>query len=759
MNTPNSQPPPDLASPEDSSAHGVSVLRERIAWLEQQVVERREIENRLRSVLQELRVHQEELRIQNESLLEIQAALELSREKYRDLFEQAPVGYLSLDQQGVIREINLTGAEMLARSQQQLMNKPLVSYLISTHHLAFFQHLKQVFAGQNAQLELRIRLPAGQTFWAQLESRPLHETRNKIQFCRSALLNISQRMQAEQDLRLAYKIIENAMEGVLVTERGGRIIMVNPGFEHISGYRADEVVGRNPSILSSGRHEPEFYRAIWESLARNGHWQGQIWNRRKSGEVYPEWLNITAIRDEQGQVSHYVGIFSDISMLEENRQKLHYLAYYDSLTDLPNRHLFHDRLQQAVTLARRYHTLVGLMFLDLDRFKLINDVLGHGIGDLLLQQVAARLTDCVRESDTVTRMGGDEFTVLLPNIISMDDLLQTAERILGIFRQPFELEGRRYYISTSIGISHYPGDGEDAETLLKNADAAMYRAKEHGRNTYYVFHRELYQKDTERLELETALRQSQEGENFTLYYQPQVELASGKILALETLLRWDAPQQGPVAPTKFIPIAEETGLIVPIGYWSLRHACRQARAWQQQFVRDLRVAINLSPHQFLQPDMPEQIQAILRETDLSPESLELELTEKATMPNLDYSTRTLRQLRDMGVGIVMDDFGIGYSSLEQLRHLPINKLKIDESLVRDIITDPDDAAIVAAIIHMARSLRLTVVAEGVENPEQLAFLRENHCDAMQGKLFAMPGDRGEIQKILQAPPVFWPGET
>jgi diguanylate cyclase (GGDEF)-like protein/PAS domain S-box-containing protein len=538
--------------------------------------------------------------------------------------------------------------------------------------------------------------------------------------------------------KLADKIFENASEGVLITDQQGTIVNVNRSFSRMTGYSRKEAVGKTPSILNSGRQDSQFYRAMWQSLRQGGHWEGEIWNRRKNGEVYLEWLSISAVRNDNGEGSHYIAIFSDITHARENEKKLHHLAYYDPLTDLPNRVLFHDRMDQALARSEREGSLVALLFLDLDRFKGINDMLGHKAGDRLLMETANRLKHCMRSSDTVARLSGDEFTVIVSDLENWDGAARVAQKIIDALAIPYFLEGREVFITTSIGIGLYPSHGETAEALVKAADQAMYQAKEHGRNNYQFFRGGPNDSSIVLFALEHGLRRAIERDQLQVLYQPQVDLESGSITGTEALLRWNHPERGVISPVDFIPLAEETGLIIPIGEWVLRQACMQNMRWARHGFGPLRMAVNLSALQLKQPNFAEKVAEILDDTGMDPELLELELTETMVMQNAGEVLGILRQLKSLGIHISIDDFGTGYSSLAYLKRFPINTVKIDKSFIQGVTNDFDDAAISQAIIALAHSLKLRVVAEGVETTQQLGFLREHNCCDAQGFLFSRP---------------------
>ncbi len=554
-----------------------------------------------------------------------------------------------------------------------------------------------------------------------------------------AFIDISERVRAEAKLRQAASVFESTTEGVVITDPGCRIVAVNHSFSAITGYDEAEVLGRTPRLLKSGRHDESFYQAMWASIVQSGTWRGEIWNRRKNGELYPEWLTINAVRNEAGELANYVGVFTDISPLKQSEAKLEHLAHYDPLTDLPNRLLLGAHLDHAIRRAERDGTLLSLLFIDLDHFKTVNDGLGHPAGDRMLQEVAQRLVQCVRGEDTVARLGGDEFVITLESLEKSDMASVVADKILVALARPFDLDGHVVFVGASIGISTYPADGRDAASLLQNADAAMYQSKEDGRNTYRFYSAEMTRSARGRLVLEASLRHAIEQQEFVLHYQPQVDVASGEIVGVEALVRWDHPISGMIAPSRFIPLAEETGLIVPLGEWVLFTACTQAVAWLEEVdMPPLSVAVNLSPRQFRQTNLAGHVRAVLDATGLPPNLLELEITESAVMENAEQAIATLQALKSLGIQISIDDFGTGYSSLAYLKRYPIDKLKIDQSFMRDIPQDRSDMEIAATIIAMSRNLHLKVLAEGVESEAQLAFLQIHGCDTYQGYLCSRP---------------------
>jgi len=595
------------------------------------------------------------------------------------------------------------------------------------------QHLRRQ---EHLTLEGRHRTRHGRVFPVELSVELIRQEGSE--YVVSIARDITRRKQAEAELRLAASVFRDSHEAIMITTTAGRILKVNQAFTEITGYTEAEAVGQTPALLRSDRHDADFYESLWNALDHNGQWQGEIWNRRRNGELFPAWENISAVRDEAGRRIRYVSIFSDLTERHLSEQRIYRLAHYDVLTGLPNRALFQERLEQGLIHHRRRRAALALLFLDLDRFKRVNDSLGHAAGDRLLQIVAGRLAECVRESDTVARLGGDEFTIILDSIGAPEDATRVARKILAALAEPALVAGHELFVTSSIGIALFPRDAEDTQTLLRHADAAMYLAKERGRDNWQAFSPDINVAAAERMALESGLRRALEAGEFILEYQPQAELGAGRVVAVEALVRWSSPKRGIVAPAEFIPVAEETGLIVEIGAWVLETACRQLHEWKTAGLDPVQMAVNVSGRQFLDPRLPEMVARALAHHAVPPGCLELEITESCVMADARESIERLRQLKAMGLHVTIDDFGVAYSSLNHLKRLPIDKLKIDRSFVRDLPEDADDAAIAATIIAMGRSLDLTVVAEGVENEEQLAFLRAQGCDQIQGHYFCPP---------------------
>jgi len=558
-----------------------------------------------------------------------------------------------------------------------------------------------------------------------------------------------ERMRTEAALHLYASVFENSGEGILITDRNNRIVAVNRALTQHTGFTLDELQGQDPRIMASGYTPRETYQALWAGLLERDFWQGELWDRRKDGGAYPKWTAISVIRNPAGDITHYIASFTDISERKAAEQRIEYLAHHDPLTGLHNRHSLENRLAQSLLDARRDNNRLAVMFIDLDRFKVINDTLGHHVGDRLLVEVAARLRTCVRESDIVARLGGDEFVVVLSRMDAGMDAALVAGKILRTLNQDYFIDDAIQHSGASIGIAVYPGDGDDQESLMKHADTAMYHAKEEGRNNFQFFTASMNAAASERMNLERDLRHALAENQLELYYQPQVRGADEGLCGMEALVRWNHPGRGLIPPNKFIPIAEECGLIEAIGSWVLEEACRQIEVWRSAGHSGLRMAVNLSAHQLRSPSLAEQVEAAIERYNLVAGELELEVTESAAMSDPQRAIGTLQALRSLGVELAIDDFGTGYSSLAYLKMLPIQTLKLDRAFVRDIEVDANDAAISAATLALAHSLGLKVVAEGVETAAQRDFLVAHGCDILQGYLYGRPEPARDWEK-------FWP---
>lgn len=562
-------------------------------------------------------------------------------------------------------------------------------------------------------------------------------------FARANLVQQPLRENRER-LRQAAAVFDCTREGVLVTDAKGLIVHVNRAFIEITGYQCEDVMGHQPSLFKSGRHSASFYRAMFQTLERDGEWSGEIWNRRKSGEIYPQWQTIRVIRDDQGQISHYVAVFSDISAIKHSEHELAHLAHHDPLTDLPNRLLFTDRAEQALASAQAHKRGCALLLLDLDHFKIINDSLGHNVGDQLLKTVGERLQSLFGPGVTLARLGGDEFAVLAESCPQLVQAAALAQRILDAMKEPFIFDGHQLFISASIGISLFPGDALSAEQLLRNADSALFKAKSAGRESYALYTEELTAHAQHRVEMAGELRRALEQQELRVYYQPVHELQNSRLIGVEALVRWQHPERGLVPPGEFIPIAERTGLIADIDAWVMDQACRQMCQWLADGAPLTFLAVNVSSRLFARRELYDQVAKVLHDTGLDPAFLELEVTESAVMEDPEVALEQMHRLRELGLHLAIDDFGTGYSSLLRLKRLPVQKLKIDQGFVAGLPWDEDDAAIVRVVIALAQSMGMQVHAEGIEQVDQARFLLEQQCDLGQGYWFGRPMPASEL---------------
>ncbi|HEY0846938.1 MAG TPA: PAS domain S-box protein [Noviherbaspirillum sp.] len=681
-----------------------------------------------------------------------QTALEKYAEEIHDLYDNAPCGYHSVNRDDVFVRINKTSLDWLGYERDELVGrKTFADILTPESRKTYLEHRARLRdCGALRDLELDIVRKDGSAMPALLNASASIDAGGQCQVCRATVLDITALSEANRKLRQAATVFEHTSDAIIITDNTGRILAVNKAFTDITGYRPEEVIGKNPRILKSERQDLAFYQSLWESLERDGNWRGELWDRKKSGEEFPVWQNITAVRDVSGNVTEYISVFSDISSIKDTEQRLLELAYHDALTGLPNRLLFNDRLGHAIAHAKRNDTRVALLLLDLDRFKLINDTLGHAAGDRLLQVVADRLNQSVRAEDTIARLGGDEFAVVVGHLDSTGDAALLAEKIVKTIAEPIEIEGQPLATSTSIGIAIYPDDADDRDNLAKMADIAMYGAKNKGRNSFMFYTPAMTARATELLQIDHGLRNAILQNELELYYQPQVHLDTGRIVGVEVLVRWNHPEHGLQGPDRFIPVAEETHLIEALGEWVIDHVCHQIEHWSAEGIPPIRVAINLSPRQLKRPQFVEQIRARIHACKASEGyGIDLEVTESAlqTAPEI---IQALRELKSLGFRIAIDDFGTGFSSLNSLKQLPIDILKIDRAFVRGIPGDDDDRAITSAIIAMGHSLGLSIVAEGIETQEQLDFLRSQHCDDAQGFLLYTPVPAEECSRFLSA---------
>ncbi|WP_061242670.1 EAL domain-containing protein [Ectopseudomonas composti] len=667
-----------------------------------------------------------------------QQQLQISEEKFAKAFHASPDGLLITRlRDGMLVEANEGFSHITGYSLDEIGKHSTLSLGIWADPQDRERLVRQIREqGSVRDMIAPVRNKSGQLRLCELSAQPLPIGGDECLL--TIARDITDRQQMQEELLQAATVFESTAEGVLITDLEQRITAVNRAFTQITGYSEAEALGQRPTLLSSGQHDNAFYAAMWHSLAANGHWQGEIWNRRKNGELYPEWLTISAVRNSDNQITHFVGVFADISSLKHAQARLDHQAHHDPLTGLPNRLLFETRLRSALDGSRADDQLGAVLFLDLDRFKQINDSLGHPVGDQLLKAIAARLKLQLRDIDTVARLGGDEFIILLPGLAQPQDAEQVAQKLLECFRAPFQLDDHEFFISASIGISLYPKDGLDVATLVKNADAAMYQSKAKGRNRSELYTRALTFEVNERMAMEQELRRALERNELHLHYQPKFCLRSQSLVGAEALVRWPHPVFGEIPPDRFIPVAEESGLILPLGDWVLEEACRQLQQWQESGHNFGTLSVNLAGAQLHQPSLLPRISELLQRYDLAPELLQLEITENFIMNQAGEALDLLHRLKQLGVQLAIDDFGTGYSSLSYLKRLPLDVLKIDQSFIRGLPDDPHDLAITRAIIALGNSMQLTVIAEGVETKAQELCLAAEGCLQIQGYVVSRP---------------------
>ncbi|UWF49562.1 EAL domain-containing protein [Pseudomonas sp. N3-W] len=624
----------------------------------------------------------------------------------------------------------------MSATYRDALRAALLYLVLSVVWLQFSGYLLNSFFDSSDEL-LRWQLINGYA-WVVLSAGLIFLARARLFRCLGIGARLRERNEDRERLRQAAAVFDCTREGVLVTNSKGLIVHVNRAFMAITGYQSEEVLGQQPSLFKSGHHPPGFYQAMFATLDSTGEWSGEIWNRRKSGEIYPQWQTIRLIHDDQGQLSHYVAVFSDISAIKDSEHELTHLAHHDPLTDLPNRLLFTDRVEQALASAQIHKRGCALLMIDLDHFKMINDSLGHNVGDQMLKAVAERLQGMFGPGITLARLGGDEFAVLAESCPQLVQAAALAQRIIDGLKEPFLINGHQLFINASIGISLFPGDALSAEQLLRNADSALFKAKSAGRDDYALYTEELTAHAQQRVEIAFELRRALEQHELRVYYQPVHDMKTSRLIGVEALVRWEHPQRGLVSPAEFIPIAERTGLISDIDNWVMQQACEQMCRWQRAGVELSFIAVNVSSRLFARRELYQRVAQVLRETGLDPAYLELEVTESAVMEDPEVALEQMHRLRELGVRLAIDDFGTGYSSLLRLKRLPVQKLKIDQGFVAGLPCDEDDGAIVRVIIALAQSMGMQVHAEGIEQREQAAFLLEHDCDLGQGYWFGRP---------------------
>ncbi|MFP3515673.1 EAL domain-containing protein [Pseudomonas sp. SIMBA_077] len=638
----------------------------------------------------------------------------------------------------------------MSASSRKALRAALLYGLLSVVWLQITDHVLSRFSDDSAQLA-HWQLINGYV-WVFVSAALIFVARARLLNILGGGASLKRQRQDRERLRQAAAVFDCTREGVLVTDRNGLIVHVNRALVEITGYTVEEVMGRRPNMFKSGHHDLEFYQSVFKSLQDTGNWQGEIWNRRKNGEIYPQWQTVRAIADDKGRLTHYVAVFTDISAIKKSQTELARLAHQDPLTDLPNRLLFTDRAERAVASAQRHKTGCALLMIDLDHFKIINDSLGHNVGDLLLKAVAERLQGIFGKGYSVARLGGDEFAVLIESCSRASQAEGLAQKVLEAMKGAFEINQHQLFVSASVGISVFPGDAQNAEQLLRNADSALFKAKSSGREGYALYTEELTVHALNRIEVASDLRRALEQQELRVYYQPVHDLKTSRLIGVEALVRWQHPSRGLVPPGEFIPIAERTGLIAEIDAWVLEQSCRQMCQWQAAGVNLSFVAVNISSRLFARPELYTLVSTVLTDTGLDPALLELEVTESAVMEDSQSALEQMDRLRALGLRLAIDDFGTGFSSLLRLKQLPVQKLKIDQGFVAGLPEDNDDVAIVRAVIALSQSMGLQVHAEGIEHVEQAQFLLDFKCDLGQGYWFGRPGPASELD-WLRAPAI------
>jgi len=652
-----------------------------------------------------------------------------------------PNGTIHKVNEAMCTTLGYTREELEGTTIQQLHSPEVYQHL--SRHRAEFADFQRAFLGQFTFIS-----KSGEE--VPVEGAGGEFVSEGVTYIIGSFRDLRERRRRESELQLSQNLFRSSLEGIVITDKEGAIEKVNPAFTDITGYTSAEVIGQNPRILKSEYHNPEFYKEMWDSLLTKGTWEGEIWNRKKNGEAYPEWLSITTLYNDDGTIRNFISLFHDISEKKFQEEKLQRLAYHDALTGLPNRQLFMDRIHVALSSASRKKGHIAVLFLDIDDFKYVNDTYGHPEGDQLLLQVKQKVEDVCRDEDTFARYGGDEFVFLLNGVQDDKAVTTIVLRILKLFREPFLIADQENYVSVSIGIAMYPEDGVDEVSLLKNADLALYNAKNLGKNTFAFYKESLNEELVRRNYIESELRRAIRDECLQLYYQPKVDLMTGEIVSLEALLRWQLEDGTWISPGEFIPIAEQTDLIFPIGDWVFSEAMRFLVQLRQLGHRNVSMGVNVSPKQFLTRDFVEAMGRIVGELDISPESVVLEITEYVLMQNIEYTVQVLTSLKEQGFKLSIDDFGTGYSSLSYLKEFPISEIKIDRSFIKDLPDSPHASAITRSLLAVSRTLGYTVVAEGVEYERHADFLRDHKCPVAQGFLFSKALPREELLELLKS---------
>ncbi|WP_293268195.1 EAL domain-containing protein [Neptunomonas sp.] len=675
-----------------------------------------------------------------------------SERLYSATFEQAAVGIARVSTEGQWLDVNQKLCEIVGYPHEELLTKTFQSITYKDDLDSDVMLVKETLAGarDTYTMDKRFIRMSGELIWIRLTVSLVRADDGAPLYFVSVIEDINERKKAEEKLREAAAVFRSTSEGVMITDTKGAILDVNDAFTKITGYSREEVIGQNSRILNSGQQDNQFYINMWNQLKKQGHWHGEIWNRSKDDAIYPEILTINSLKSEEGEVTGYVGVFSDISSLKATEDRLSYLAHHDPLTDLPNRLLFRAQLIHSLAVAKRQECKIGVVFLDLDHFKNINDTLGHSVGDQLLFEAAQRMKAHVREGDTIGHISGDEFCLIIEGIKNTKDTAPLIEKLSRVFDESFIVNDNILHISASIGVAIYPDNSKDPDELLSFADAAMYEAKEDGRNTYRFYSKLMTEQALDYHLIQNGLKDALEKSQFFLVYQPQVDLNTNVLIGLEVLIRWQHPEQGMIPPSKFIPIAEQSGFIRELGAWILQTACIQGKVWLDEGREFGRMYVNIAGPQLHDEGFFEQVLVCLSDTGFPANKLGLEVTEGFVMGASKHVLDTLLKLRNLGIRLAIDDFGTGYSSLSYLKSLPIDKLKIDQSFVRDIPVDSDDMAISEAVIVMGHALKMEVIAEGVEQEAQAEFLRSKGCKEAQGFLYCRPLTVEELERWMKS---------
>jgi diguanylate cyclase (GGDEF)-like protein/PAS domain S-box-containing protein len=712
-------------------------------------------------LLHELDTYRIELELQNEDLQTTNTELNTLQDKLKQEisvhfrhFDIAPIGYVTLNESHNIVEINQTLCAELKLDKDAFYGRPFNDFIFSEDQDEFYFSCKKLADSKTQQTcELRLYSVDTSPLWVKLNCSPeMSDSGLRVHI---AISDISDLKDMEKRLKLDASVLNECAEMIVVTDAKGRITRVNKAFTKVTGYTEEEVLGKNPNILHTEKMDKSLNDSKWDAIHKHHSWQGEIWNKRKNGEIYPEWVSLTAVKNTGDTITHYISVSSDITQRKKDADHIHFMAYYDTLTGLPNRILLQDRLKQALAQSNRNHQHGAVFILDIDHFKVVNDSLGHLVGDELLKIIAKRLIACIREEDTISRMGGDEFVVLLADLgedkrNAISHATNVADKIIQKISEPMTINDNNLQITVSIGIAMFPDDTDNITELVKLADNAMYKVKKLGRNNYKFVTPSLQKEADKRLNVQHGLREALKESQFRLYYQPQVNFKTHAISGVEALIRWEKPHNGLVYPDDFIKISEETGLIIPIGTWVLEEACRTIGAWNKlPYPPSPYLSVNMSVRQFQQKNFISEISRVMLKNGVQPQQLELELTESVLIHDLEDSKRKLFELKEMGVRLAIDDFGTGYSSLQYLKNLPIDVLKIDQFFINDLTMGGNDEAIVQTIITLAKNLNLWVIAEGVVSKKQHDYLKSIGCDSYQGYYYSKPVPGDELLGLIE----------